>query len=84
MVCIESIARTALFADACPDAGLQRRIQRTRTHQTDAQRQGCSLSEILVDSHQSRIQVFQSRSQNKKNRGSVLNEDVYKRQYHSL
>ena len=33
-----------------------------------------SLSEILVDSHQSRIQVFQSRSQNKKNRGSVLND----------
>ena len=31
-------------------------------------------NEILVDSHQSRIQVFQSRSQNKKNRGSVLND----------
>lgn len=33
-----------------------------------------SMAEILVDSHQSRIQVFQSHSQNCKNRGSVFND----------
>lgn len=33
-----------------------------------------SMAEILVDSHQSRIQVFQSRSQKSKTRGSVFND----------
>ena len=44
------------------------------THLPNSNQTALSLSEILVDSHQSRIQVFQSRSQNKKNRGSVLND----------
>lgn len=39
----------------------------SRTNQTAR-----SLAKILVDSHQSRIQVFQSHSQNVKNRGSVF------------